>query len=296
MLFLALAQCSKRPDSKPVASLESPKPASPNPFPFFPHGGLASGQVSLKGAESPDAPAPLLSSFPPAANRVREFGTLSDEARGKLVKLQAEFWSGDDQGRRLEILDEIERSCYAEEVLGFLEKVLSLGDESLRLRAIELLAGNTSAAIIPALEKVLQDSSEQVRLNAPLAAAQVRDDAVVNYFGKVFEDDSDNVRLNALNAVEDQTEDRKIKVFDRALDATHSDVQSAAIDALQLESTPRSVEALFKALDASDPEVSNSARFSINFLLDHEFSTAAEARAWWDENKSKFDQNLVPEE
>lgn len=234
---------------------------------------------------------------PPAiVHRARDFATLTEEGKNALTQLMAEFWQTEDPDRRSAILEEIEASRYGEELLAFVAKLLGLKDESTRLRAVELLAGNTAAAILPILDRALADPSEAVRMSAVAAVAQVRDDAVVGYLGKVFEDASENVRLAGLDVLESQTQDRKLKVLGRALQATHSDVQTAAIGALQLESTPQSVEVLFDALDASDREVRQEAQFSIDFLVDREFSSAAEARTWWKENKEKFDRDLVLKE
>lgn len=229
-------------------------------------------------------------------HKARDFEHLKEEAENALTQLMAEFWHTENPDRRSAILEEIEASHYGEELLAFVAKLLGLKDESLRLRAVDLLAGNTAAAILPILEGALADPSEAVRMNAVAAVAQVRDDAVVGYLGKVFEDGSENVRLAGLDVLENQTQDRKLKVLGRALQATHSDVQTAAIGTLQLESTAQSVEVLFDALDAADPEVRHEAQFSIDFLVDREFSSADEARTWWIENKDKFDRDLVLKE
>jgi HEAT repeats len=286
--FLALAQCGREPDAP--AAQESPAPSVPT--------GNANqagpGGRALRGATPDERPIP--SGFPVPAEEAREFDVLSDEQRAGFGRLRDEFFQTQDRDRRLEILDEIAASFYGEEVIALAGRVFALGDEALNLRMVEMLAGNTSAAIIPLLETVLRDPSEQVRTSAVLAVGQVRDDSVVGYLAKVFEDESADVRLTGLNVLEEQTENRRLKVLDRALEATHPDVQSAAITALQVESTPKSVEVLFNALGAADPEVREEARFSIDFMLDKEFATADEARAWWKENKNKFDQDLAPTE
>lgn len=284
--MLSFTQCGKRQSASPDSRAEpagTPTAASP-------------GKQELPGATPPDLSLAVPAGFPAHAHQAREFDALSEEGRQTFARLVDEFWRNESPERRGAILDELVASYYGEELLGFAAKVLELTDEGLRLRAIEMLSGNTSAAIIPVLEKVLTDPSEAVRLEAVAAVAQVRDDAVVSFLGKAFEDASEAVRAAGFGLLEDQTEARKLKVLGRALQAAHADVQTAAIDALQLESTAQSVEVLFGGLDSADPQVRREAQFSIDFLIDHEFASSTEARAWWKENKGKFEQDLTPKE
>lgn len=251
---------------------------------------------SLRGATPPDLSNAVPAGFTVPTHQPRDFNALSDEEKAALQRLVEEFWRSGEPDRRAEILDEIEASFYSEEILAFVEKILGLEDESLRQRAVALLAGNTAASILPVLAKALADSSSAVRIDAVGAVAQVRHDAVVEFLGKAFADREAAVRHAGFDVLEDQTQNRKLKVLGRALQAPHADVQTAAIGQLQVESTRASVEVLFDALDAGDPEVRADARFAIDFLVNQEFSSAAEARAWWTSNKSKFGEDLVPSE
>lgn len=300
-LAVCLSACGRKENTEASREAEArnfsatPQPARDPGVDATAPKSAAAKAINLKGATpqlSPDA----LPGFPSLVHEAREFSALSDQARKDFEVLQRQFWDDASSDRRLEIIDEVEASCYGEQLLAFAEKLMAMEDESLRVRAVELLAGNTTSEIIPILEKALRDPSDEVRSAAVAAVGQVRDDAVVGFLGKAFEDENPNIRLSGLNVIDAQTEERKLKIFARALEATAVDVQTAAVGALEVESTPRSVEVMFTGLDAADPSVRNEARFSIDFLLDHEFSTAAEARAWWSENKHKFNHDLTPKE
>lgn len=283
-----LAQCRKA--VSPAKSLATPAPslqvtAWPTP----------SAQVEASQAPSV-AGTPAVTATGPVTKpkRVRSLVDLTEEERARFRQLEAKFWATKDQGARLEILDEIDGASYGPEFLAMAAQILALHDEALSLRAIDLLDGNTSVAILGVLGQALNDGSPQVRQQAVLAARQVRDDAVVEFFGKAFEDPEANVRLSGFNALDEQPSERRIKVLAQALETSQADVQRAGVDLLQLESTPRSLEPLFSALDAPNAGVRDAAQFSLEFQLDQKFPNAAAARAWWSANRDRYDQNLAP--
>jgi hypothetical protein len=296
--LFCLTQCGKREDVGPKrnrADVQAWTQPNTQPVKKHPENTAPVDQARHRTAAR-ESPGTRPAGFPSAPHKAREFVNLSDEEKKALDRLEEEFWQTKDESRRLEILDQIEASYYGREVLTLAEKILALGDETLGRQAVGLLAGNDSPDIIPILEKTLGDASETIRSDAATAAGQVRDDAVVGFLGKVFEDSSSDVALAGLRTIGDQTQTRKLKILARALQSTYSDVQTSAISDLQLESTPRSVEVLFSALDSPDPEVRDQARFSLDFMLDHEFQSAAAAQAWWETNKGRFDNDLVPKE
>lgn len=232
----------------------------------------------------------------PTLRKVRSFSELSPDDLAAFRKLESEFRSTPDAGRRAAILEEIAGSSYGPEAVALAQQAMNLGDDALTLQAIDLLAGNTSASILPALETALENPSPSIRQQAVLAANQVRDDAVIPFFGKVFGDRDPSVRMSGFNALDEQSVDRRIKVFGQAMEAPTADVQVFAVGSLQVESTPRSIETLIPALDSPSSELRAEARFSLEFQLGQDFPNAAAAKAWWAANKQKFDNDLAPRE
>ena len=53
------------------------------------------------------------------------------------------------------------------------------------------------------------------------------------------------------------------------------------------------VDGIISGLDSSNPEVVEETRYALEFMFDVEFKTSAEARAWWQENRNRYDADLV---
>jgi HEAT repeat protein len=273
-------------------SLLSAQPAAVTPNPDRLQGGVPTSarpgvKAAARGVDSP------VVGLPPITDKVREFRVLNPEEKEKIESLKVQFWRSKDRERRLEILNQIEQELYGIETTALVREILGSEEEEFRLRAVELLAGNISPEILPALDQALDDGSEQVRLAAVSAVGEVRDDAVVGFFARVFHDLSADVRFSGLNALDGQTTDRRLKILGKALQAPDATVQLGAIDVLQMESTPASIEVLFNALDSADPKVQDEARFSLDFIVDQEFRSAADARAWWRKHRDEFDHELT---
>jgi HEAT repeat protein len=270
--------------------------------PLLAHCGKGSEKVVAPAAPTPrskiSAPRVLAqaSEGSPFRPKQKDFSSLDDAQKAALAKLETEFWQSTNRDRQNEILDKIADEFCGEETLGFLEKLLSSNDEDFRRRAIEMLSGTTSPAALALFTKALTDPSETVRRESVEAAVNIRGEGVPEYLGKVFEDSSAQVRLTGFDVLEDQPDKQKLQGFDKALQSKNRDVRTTAIDNLQLEGTQKSLQVLFNGLDSPDAETRDHARFSIDFLVDHEFRSTAEAQSWWQTHRSKFDKDLVPSE
>lgn len=230
--------------------------------------------------------------FPTTPDEAREFITLDAEGKKALTALMDEFRVSNED-RQFEILDEIETSYYANEVLGLVEWILDSSGEDLKLRAIELLAGNTSPNIIALMERGLSDKSESIRQEAAVAVSHIRGPEVVEFLGKAFEDSSQNVRLGALDAVEYQTSANKLKIYGKALASSHTDVATASLGEMEVEASYAEVDVIIGGLDSSNQEVVEETRYALEFMFDVEFKNSAEARTWWQGNRDRYDADLV---
>lgn len=226
----------------------------------------------------------------------REFAPLADEDRAPFEALTGEFFASTDLDRRLEILDEIEEAYYGDQLLPFVDRILALGQDELSVRAVEMLQGNVSPAILAVLEKALASPSEDVRLAAATAGAHVRDDALVDYYRKIFADPSIDVQLQAIESVDAQSEPRRVQIFRAALQSKLPELQVAAVGIVHLTATRQSVDVLFEALDSPHADVKDEARFALEFLVGEIFSSGGQAREWWGQNRNRFDNDLAPAE
>ncbi|WP_367871424.1 hypothetical protein [Luteolibacter sp. Populi] len=80
--------------------------------------------------------------------------------------------------------------------------------------------------------------------------------------------------------------------------AASGDAAVAAGALGQLAQDPRKEDLalMFRFLDHPDAEVAASARGTIDFYVDAEFKTTAEAQVWWQGNQAQFDDELEPVE
>ena len=78
--------------------------------------------------------------------------------------------------------------------------------------------------------------------------------------------------------------------------AASGDAAVAAGALGQLAQDPRKEDlaVMFRFLDHPDTQVAASARGTIDFFVDAEFKTTAEAEAWWQGNQARFDDELSP--
>lgn len=228
----------------------------------------------------------------PAA--AREFRRLSASDREVLDGLIREFDDAADVAGKLEILERIDAGPYGAAFLGLAGKVLSdrSAASELRLRVLEMLAGNTSPEILPVLELVRASEEEEERRQAVLAAARVRSGATGDFIGRFLADPGKNVRFAALEAAMMQPRESRDELLVRAMHGRHEDVGLAGLAELELEASPAAVDQLLRGLDSPTAAVRDEVLRSAGFLLDEEFTDAQTARAWWSAHRGRFDKDL----
>lgn len=257
----------------------------------------ASAQPTAAPEERPDAgllpPAGAMAAVKPMAAS-REFRRLSESDREVLEGLIRGFDDEAEVAGQLEILERIEAGPYGVAFLGLARKVLSdpSAGSDLRLRVVEMLAGNTSPEILPVLELVRASEVEEERRLAVLAAARVRSGETLEFIAGFLADPGKNVRFAALETAIEQPRDSRDELLVRAMHGKHEDVGFAGLAELELEASPAAVDVLMRGLDSPQAAVRDEVLRSAGFLLDEEFTDAKAARAWWSAHRGEFDRNL----
>lgn len=255
--------------------------------------GPAEPAAGITGSAAPAPPAQAMAGMKsPAA--AREFRPLSASDRDDLDRLIREFDDAADVAGELEILGRIESGPYGAAFLGLARKVLSdpsAGGE-VRLRVVEMLAGNTSPEILPVLELVRASEVEEERRQAVLAAARVRSRATGDFIAGFLGDPGKNVRFAALETAMTQPRESRDELLVRAMHGKHEDVGLAGLAELELEASPSAVDHLLRGADSPNEAVRDEVLRSAGFLLDEEFPDANTARAWWSAHRGKFDKDL----
>lgn len=222
----------------------------------------------------------------------REFheGVANDE----LKRLVDQFWKEPEE--RESILQRLESEFYTRDLLPFLDQLVQSGNPEWVQYSIDLLAGNTSSEILPVLERCLSHPDAELREAAVSAASWVRSDGLVPFLGKAFSDPSPEVRLTFFNEMEGQSDAVLLRIYEKAIEATHGDVREAGLGELELMSNHRSMDMIFGALDSPHAETRAEAQLIVDFLIDQDFNSAGQARAWWKANRHRFSEDLVLEE
>ncbi|WP_193211989.1 HEAT repeat domain-containing protein [Luteolibacter marinus] len=226
----------------------------------------------------------------------RDFARLTEEGEKELQSLIQEFRQAPGDQARLVALDRIDAGFYGREWLELAREILAGegGNYSaeVRARAVEMLAGNTSAAILPLLELARKDAGEAERIQIVMAAARVRDRKVVDFIAGAFDDSSANVRFSGLDAADLLSADHKGRLFARAMLGRHSDVALAGLAELEVDASLASMPLILQGLSAPLPEVREETLSTLGFLLDEDFSDPEQAKSWWKENERHFDRDL----
>ncbi len=239
---------------------------------------------------APDFPVP----FPALPDQSREFRRLEPAAESLRQSLSDQLWRASDDAARLPLLDQLEAECYSVALIELVRTALSTPGwgEAARLRAVDLLAGNLDPAILSALELARRAPEEHLRAAALLAAARVGS-GFTDFALPALGDSSAGVRLTVLEAVTEQSDAVQARLRAAALQGRHADVALRAVGELLVEASPTSLPSLFTGLDAPLPEVRGETRLALDFLFDQEFTSAAEAAAWWAANRHRYDADLV---
>lgn len=196
--------------------------------------------------------------------------------------------------RTLELLNGL--SDYAAqqdlELVPILQQAMLSGDVDVCRQAMQMLAGYDSPAILPALEQAFAMPDEFTRLVALSPIENINDPQVVNLLALAFNDPAEDVRTRAMEIVTNQPESLQLISLQTAIVALRPEVSQEAVTMLQLRGDKPGVSALIAGLNHPDPDVRSDTKDALQFLIDQEFDTAAQAEKWWNANQHRFDENL----
>ncbi|QJE98287.1 hypothetical protein [Luteolibacter luteus] len=232
----------------------------------------------------------------PVPVEAREFRQLSDPERAALEALISAYKAAEDHSERDRILDRIEDGFYGQEVLGLALLVFENRDRfgvSQVNRVTTILAGNTSPQILPVLKVAYDRASDAEKARLLMAAARVEGDGLPEFVARGFEDNSSNVRFAAFDVVDHQDPRMKKVLLLAALRSSKSDVALAGLGELEVDATPDSLPIIMEGLSSRNSEVREETRGTLQFLLDEEFRDSEAAAQWWQQNRHRFDRNLI---
>ena len=220
-------------------------------------------------------------------------GTGEGPDAAALEKLKAGRLSGDALATVLSAM----RGMAFEELPVDISAFLDSPDDSVKRAALAVLAGAGPEGQALAWEAV-RDEEDPLAMLAVMKVAAAKGGPAL---GPILKDsiaaDHPQIRYDAMELIEPlQGKDERTRrgLLREAAASEHQDVALSAIG--QLSSDPRKADLaiLFDFLDHPEERVSSSARGTVEFLIDRDFPTAGEARAWWEANAGSFDDELSP--
>lgn len=209
--------------------------------------------------------------------------------------------------------------------IAFAAAALRLGDPGFRVDALGLLARTPARQILPLIAQAMRDSEPEVRAAAlalleaftpewdqerqqalaslaaggefdpELLEGLTEDDRLLinQAFTGALGDADAEVRAQAMQSLLQLDYDTQQQVLAGALLSEHEDVRLELVQILSSASNKDNIDLTFAALDDSSPAVRQAAENNLLGMFSESFDSAAQARAWWQRQQKKYDNELV---
>lgn len=197
-----------------------------------------------------------------------------------------------DPAARALALNDLIGTCDPE-VVTVARLALACGDPEQRELAMELLADFTSPEILPVVGKGLEDAAPEVRAAAIQALAEQHGATALEMVGKVLNDHDAEVREAALNRLFEEDPASYAPLLSAAVTSDYPDLREKTLQLLFENRSHAGLEVLIEGLRSTDPQIREEVSDAISQLVDEQFDSYEQARAFWDRNKNKFDDELV---
>lgn len=238
----------------------------------------------------------LLATESEASKRTAAANLQAQTPAERWAALNQEWNTSISPARRVELLESMSEEAKQRHpaVIAFVESALQDSDPEVARTAVRLLAEYRSLEILPVVERALGHSDEAVRLGALVPLQHISNAEVGDLLMTALGDKSDRVRSQAMNIAEDQDADIQIQVCRTAVTSGYKDVRLGVLSLLQMRGDRPVIDIAIEGLRDKDSGVREEARSVLDFLLDREFRTRDDAKAWWDRNKDTYDDQLLP--
>lgn len=176
---------------------------------------------------------------------------------------------------------------------------LASEDLAVRQSALAVLAASGSEGLAFAWEAVKDGRDPAATLAVMRIAASKGGEDLATVLKDGMQASHPQIRYDAMELVEPlqgRDEETRREVLAAAASSSDPAVASAAVGQLTHDPRKADLGILFDFLDHPDAGISATARGTIDFLIDAEFKTRAEAAAWWEQNAARFDDELSPVE
>ncbi|WP_265594764.1 hypothetical protein [Haloferula sp. BvORR071] len=173
----------------------------------------------------------------------------------------------------------------------------SLGGEDL-LKALAVLVKSGEDGTKKAWEAVKDEHDPAAKLAVLRAAAAESDPVVADILKDGLKSKNAQLRYESVELVESLRgrDDAARRSVLTAASTADANTASSALGQLADDTRKDDLAVMFHYLDNPNAEVADSARGTIDFLVNEEFKSAAEAQAWWKSHAKDFDDELQENE
>lgn len=209
----------------------------------------------------------------------------------------ADLRDGKLSGEKLALALAALRGTPFEDLPAQLSEHLASPDAEVRKAALAALASSGSEGLQKAWDAVRDGSDPLSMLAVMKVAAGAGGSGLSAILIDGIASSHPQIRFEAVEMVEPlhgTNEIERREVLRAAAASEHPEVALPAITELSVDPRKPDLMILFDYLGNPDPEVSESARGSIDFMIDQSFATPAEAHSWWTANAKNFDDELNP--
>ena len=189
-------------------------------------------------------------------------------------------------------LNEVVGGCDPE-VVELAQLALASGDSEQRKLAMELLADFTSPKILPVVGKGLEDAAPEVRTAAIQALAEQHGATALQMMGKVLNDSDADVREAVINRLFEEAPASYAPLLGPAVTSEYPDLREKTMQLLFENRSHAGLEVLLEGLRSTDPQIREEVSDALSQLISEQFDSYEQARAFWDQNKTKFDDDLI---
>jgi hypothetical protein len=194
----------------------------------------------------------------------------------------------------VKILETAERSAEGDPAHDEVDSLLLSGDARKQLLAIDLMYDFDDDTMLPFLHLALESETEQVRVAAVALAGELEDDDQrAEILERAVSDHSPFVGYAVLDEVDEQPKAIREKVFRSALKLAPAEIAGAVVGELEVDSDYGAVELIIEGLDSTVEATRNEASLALEFIFEEEFASARQAQNWWQQNRDKYDRDLV---
>ncbi len=217
---------------------------------------------------------------------------VADQAADGLL---AEWQAMDDPAEKVAFLESLRQIGQEppRELLPIIREALEDPDPDVVLAASGILADYTSGEVLPLVERALMSPNEEVRMNALEPLEHISDPRVAGLYVTALEDPSEDVRSLALEKIGEREDQVQLDVLATAMRSSFEDVRYEALSLLEFRGDHASVPVIIEGLRSQDTEFREAVHAALNFLFDQEFDSYDQAAAWWRQNSSRYDEDLV---